>query len=121
VKIKIEVEVSDQRAGDLLCSAFEGGSNYWYFIEQVSPSSAGAYYHEKPFDHNGWVKIRTLEHEEVNGQLEWLLDRAACERGLTLMAEKYPTHWSDFISENDDATTGDVYLQCCIFGEVVYG
>jgi hypothetical protein len=27
------VEISENRIADLLCSAFEGGSNYWYVIE----------------------------------------------------------------------------------------
>jgi hypothetical protein len=25
------------------------------------------------------------------------------------------------LNENDDADTGDVFLQLCLFGEVVYG
>jgi hypothetical protein len=45
---------------------------------------------------------------------------AAIKSGLKVMAEKYPHHWQDFVSENDDAITGDVFLQCCLFGEIVY-
>jgi hypothetical protein len=37
------------------------------------------------------------------------------------MADKYPRHIADILSENDDATTGDVFLQLCLFGDVVYG
>jgi hypothetical protein len=48
------------------------------------------------------------------------LDMAAIKNGLKVMAEKYPHHWQDFVSENDDAITGDVFLQCCLFGEIVY-
>jgi hypothetical protein len=40
---------------------------------------------------------------------------------LALMAEKEPRHFGDFMGENDDATTSDVFLQLCLFGEVVYG
>jgi len=25
------------------------------------------------------------------------------------------------LSDNDDDGTGDVFLQCCLFGEIVYG
>jgi len=38
-----------------------------------------------------------------------------------VMHDDYPSHYGDAISENDDAGTGDVYLQCCLFGEVIYG
>jgi len=37
------------------------------------------------------------------------------------MAEKYPRHFHNFLEENDDAETGDVFIQCCLFGEIVYG
>jgi hypothetical protein len=37
------------------------------------------------------------------------------------MVEKYPRHYADFKDGDEDASTGDVFLQCCIFGEVVYG
>ena len=42
-------------------------------------------------------------------------------RGLEVMADKYPNHFGDAIAGNDDATTGDVFLQCCVFGDVLYG
>lgn len=37
------------------------------------------------------------------------------------MQEKYPQHWADIINESDDANTADVFLQCVVFGEVIYG
>lgn len=52
---------------------------------------------------------------------EYRLDRAALLRGSDLMAEKFPHHFANVITENADAETGDVYLQCCLFGGIVYG
>jgi hypothetical protein len=37
------------------------------------------------------------------------------------MAQAYTRHFADFINQNDDAITGDVFLQCCLLGEVLYG
>jgi hypothetical protein len=34
---------------------------------------------------------------------------------------QYRSHFGDMIGETGDATTGDVFLQCCLLGEVVYG
>jgi hypothetical protein len=48
------------------------------------------------------------------------LDLSSLARGLEEMATKYPRHFADFVNENTDEITADVYLQCCLFGEVVY-
>ena len=37
------------------------------------------------------------------------------------MAKKFPKCFADFLTENDDAETADVLLQCALFGEVRYG
>jgi hypothetical protein len=49
------------------------------------------------------------------------LGKSEIEKGLSLMAEAYSKHFSDFIEENDDADTADTFLQLCLFGEVVFG
>lgn len=43
------------------------------------------------------------------------------KKGLELMRDEYPRHWADLAEEEDDAITGDVFLQLAVFGEVVYG
>ena len=43
------------------------------------------------------------------------------KKGLAIMADKYPKHMNDMINENFDAITGDVLLQCIVFGDVIYG
>ncbi len=121
IKVTIEYEITAQRIQDLLCGAIEGGSNYW--IEQctdltypegktradfkypyIEVPMAGGSYMVKPIEGGKPVK----------------LDREAIMRGLQLMAEKEPGYWSDFITENDDAITGDIFLQCALFGEVLF-
>ena len=46
---------------------------------------------------------------------------ADVEKGLKLMQEQYPHHFADLVEEEDDAITGDVWLQLAVFGEVIYG
>lgn len=41
--------------------------------------------------------------------------------GLTVMAEKYPGHFADLMSEDGDAITDDCFIQCVLYGEAVYG
>ncbi len=64
-------------------------------------------------------RVILIEHDDEDE--EHILDRAALHRGIKTMAEKFPRHWADFISENDDAITGDVFVQCCLFGDIIYG
>jgi|SRR6185369_4028355 len=128
-----------ERIRGLLCSAFEGGSNYWYRIEKANfPEGRSAadykeggdgqdgkwYWHWSqlvPTHEGGSLIVTNSFGDEIGGKKQWTLDLDAIKRGLQIMAEKYPRHYGNFIAENDDADTGDVFLQCCLFGELVYG
>jgi hypothetical protein len=135
--MKIETEVSLERIGDLLCSAFEGGSNYWYRIEKFVPPPGGVSYSwgqglgggkifrhiSYPLSEGGGLFVTDIPDGD-EGELPRkgkLLDLNALRSGLAVMANGYPRHYADVLTENDDATTGDVFLQCCLFGRVVYG
>lgn len=117
-------QIPDERIQDLLCCALEGGSNYWYLITafnypkgQTKESLGIEFQHlELPF-RGGSITVADAEDPSVVR----ILDREAIARGLTAMEEKRPREWADFIGENEDAETGDVFLQLCLFGEVVYG
>jgi hypothetical protein len=41
-------------------------------------------------------------------------------RGLEDLATKYPRTFAGSVNEDTDATTADVLLQCCLFGELIY-
>lgn len=128
---KVEREISAEDVSNLICSAFEGGgARYWCRImdyrepKVIRPVHAG----EKVYPHNdypllegGAVICRLLEEETDKKYKPLVLDREAIQRGLTLMAQKYPRHWGDFLSENSDANTGDAFVQLCLLGDLVYG
>jgi len=120
--MKIEIEVSDEIISNLLCSAFEGGSNYWIASTKTVEAPSGHFDRTTtPLEPGGKV-IVTLDEEHTKGAgVTYVLDRDAIARGLAAMREKAPKHFGDVLAENDDATTGDLFLQCCLFGEVVYG
>lgn len=121
----IKVNIEDKRISDLLCNAFEGGSNYWYWIEsynypegQTGEGLNLKYPHlDLPLVEGGSLTISDQE----GVMPDKILDKAAILRGLTIMAEKWPKPFADFMTENDDAETGDVFLQCALYGEVIFG
>lgn len=125
----VNMQIADQRLKDLLCCALEGGSNYWYKIERFNyPQGQNQqtmpleFRHlELPFVTGGSLTISDdsiCDQGSVEG--EHTLDHDAMLRGLEVMREKYIKHYDDFMTGNEDADTGDVFLQCALFGEVVY-
>ena len=127
---KVEIEVSKERVGDLLCSAFEGGSNYWYMIEEfikppvvVQHTGLGEVFRhlDYPLSEGGALMVSDSKAANPGEAKTTRLDWPRLLEGLKIMAEKYPRHYGDWLAENDDADTGDVFLQCCVLGDVVYG
>lgn len=113
----------DEDLKSLLCSAFEGGSNYWIDSVELSkkPSKSYDWLHEVPFDTKGELKI-ALSKEGKGSLIEFhFLNLSKIQKGIEIMHNKYPRHYADFISENADAITADVFLQCCLFGETIFG
>lgn len=126
------VEVTNDRVLDLLVTAFEGGSNYW-IQEVISNPPAGTKYEDfksggkhEPDEYYPAYQILPF----VGGSLtiidnedgtKYCLNSTAIKDGLQLMASKYPRHWENFIDNNDDAETADVFLQCATMGDVVFG
>ncbi len=119
----------------LLCSAFEGGSNYWYMIEgEVLPPkftiedfSKGGKAQPKG-DYWHWAELiptvpgcALLVSAPGEFDTPVALNLAALRRAEEIMREKYPRHWADAKEENGDAITGDVFLQCALYGEVIFG
>ena len=127
--MKIDIDVPDEKIAYALCSAFEGGINYWakrYETHCGDVTTAAKpwgdeytpYYVSFPFTPGASVSIEVEEGDKKPR----LLTRESLAAGLKVMAEKYPKHFGDLLSEsNQDATTGDVLVQCAVFGEIVYG
>ena len=121
---------------DMLVGAFEGGSNYWIReIDFIKPKDSDLYQHsfklhgeekvvykhvQYPMSVGGAVKIIIREDDGTAGEIV-ILDIGAIKKGIAVMAEKYPRHYGDMLGDNHDADTADVFLQCCVFGEIVFG
>lgn len=128
ITVLVNIKLDD--IANLLCSAFEGGSNYWYMIvEQTQPeeytfrtSKKQIFPHiDFPLNPGGSLKITTLEKDKIGGKRFWYLNLETIKDGMQTFLEDYPLHFADFVSGDSDAITGDVFLQCCLFGKVIYG
>lgn len=122
--------LTDEQISDVLCSALEGGSNHWYLIDDfVVPTTwefdsepkrprSGHWPHDYPLNPGGALMISSPEDPDQGIKR---LDAEAIQRGLAVLAEKYPHHLLDLLEETGDAYTGDALLQCSLFGDIVYG
>lgn len=114
--------ISLERIADLLICALEGGSNYWITSLEIGkgastsePKKIGDY-PQYAIEQDGW-SITLYGKNLALGSL-MLLNLIA---GLRLMATQHPRHFLNFLAEDEDAETGDVFLQLATFGEVIYG
>lgn len=130
ITVLVTHEIDEQRVRDLLCSAWEGGSSYWCRLKETDiPPTAKPliaaepemYSHIYPFIPGVTVTLEDTTGEDSGHGNEWTLTREKLVDGLQVMATKYPRHFNNFMEEDDDAETGDVFLQCCLFGEIVFG
>lgn len=131
--VKITQNIPLNRISDLIIDALEGGSNYWYMItKEIKPivwefeNDNGERFKEMgkhwiqdyPLNPNGALIIDSIEDEEYKAMR---LDLDAIKKGLQIMAEKDPQEFGNFLAEEEDGNTADVFLQCCLLGDVIYG
>lgn len=144
--VTVEVHVTPEQIANLLVSAFEGGSNYWYEITkfgkpkvfdtfcgltlaqlQKTGEVAGnkgpkIFPHvDYPMSTGGYLLIKQTVDEGGPGVRKFTWTSIA--RGLRDMAasETYQHHFLDILKDETDATTADVFLQFCLYSDVLFG
>lgn len=124
----LQEAVLDQKREDMLVSALEGGSNYWYWINDESYEIIEAFNRDNdtPFSIAMWLAIKggkSIKIHDIENKKELLgeINLTSIRKGEELMLREQPKHFADIISESDDATTADVWFQYCVMGKIVYG
>lgn len=126
--MRANVEVSEDEIENLIVSALEGGSNYWYqIVRQREPrkflfrsDAKKIFSHiDYPMNPGGSLTIRSTEEPERAART---LSLTTIKRGVKALAasKEYRHHFTDILKEDTDQTTGDVFLQFCLYGEVLY-
>jgi len=119
----VTFKVPEQRIKDLICCGMESGGYGSFQIvgydpENISDHNACEYPHiDAPFL-GGAVLMKDKYGDEPT---VYRFDLEAVKRGLTIMGAKYPRQMTELVMEDEDAETGDVFLQCALLGEAIYG
>lgn len=125
------VSLTDDQRESLLCSALEGGSNYWYSIDEPSGNKLKAFVKQKALRSDGtfvgkmFAAVKAGHAVQVNeletGKKLGIFSLESIRKGEGLMISNHIEHFCDVLSGNDDAITGDVWFQLCVMGEIIYG
>lgn len=131
----IAIDVPHNKIQSAFISCFEGGFSPWLatsgplgpaLLFSTTPRQrdvvwwgstnmfAGDYVFDVHFDLEGDADEGAFR----GGRAIWASD---VKEGLEIMAAKYPKHFAAMIAGQGDAITGDVFVQCVIFGKVIYG
>lgn len=114
------IQIDAQKIADQIISAIEGGSGYW--LEGFIPTpETRALAQERPWYACPQVWSGNFEVKcDVEGEAK-LFKPENIQAGLEYLAAKYPDRIAEIVNESGDAETADVFLQACLFKDVVYG
>jgi len=147
LQVEMKVNLPIESVEEVLITAMEGGSNYWYYMDEQKKSSDWLEEQIKVGNlkrneslHFKWLDgliqgspypIKIYDIEEVYENEE---DLEQCEpigtltmdkikEGLKLAQTEYPKFYNQHFPEynNGDTTSADVIFQLIALGEIVYG
>ena len=117
--MKIEIEIPDQDIIDILTTALEGGSNYWYYLPDLSMlADSDEYLEDRIFNAcvaGGSIPVHGIETDEYLGEIN--LENII--RGIKLFIKIGTSEHT--LDPTMDANDADILFQYTVMGEVVYG
>ena len=122
---KFTVRVSNEDIDDIVCTALEGGINYWCCDAEVVGEYLGEWASDQ-ISRGGTLKLYDIESDDV-----WTLDKAKLLNGISLAITNgflLEYEWAKFENEiitidtcQIDAEVADAIIQYALFGELVFG
>lgn len=142
--MEITVKIPPRRIADLMVTAIECNNmtRAWCgglflsgpYKEEDLITSEHVVWYDNPRLYEGDFELEVIEivdegedfHDDDGEFIESNIKRhkvtqADFAEGFRLMSEKHGHHAGDFMNENEDAITADVFLQLVTLKEVVYG
>ena len=130
--IAVGFSIDYEKFEDLIVTALEGGINYWAdFPDQeydaIRKWSKNNGISEEPFSKKfskyiwSGYSVSVIDADEPDdGEIGQISLEIIKNEGWQLFSEQ-TEHFFDFINDNADAITADVWFQCCSLRGVVYG
>ena len=140
ITVEIDVQITDEDIDDIMCSALEGGINYWCHKAEVVGDYLGEYASEQISKGGELMLYDSYEEDEEGHSKKYLLTKEKFIEGIRLGITKNlitaiepttVTEKSGRIVKTEnvyrletgdiDANDADLIVQFAIFGDVVYG
>jgi hypothetical protein len=120
-------EISYNLFENILVTALEGGSNYWYTLDLTDLGEERNKYLNEPLSVRIskmiWydrINLRVMDAEEEDvllGEVNIATIKTAFEK----ICSQYPETYLNLIQENFDADDADVFFQIATMGEITFG
>lgn len=125
-KMNVEVTITEEMIENIIVGALEGGSNYWYMLgegipprdEEGTPMSVRI---SRKIVEDPDFKLPIYDAEDEDGDPIGHLTQEGMLNAFKIVSEKYPWHYQNMMTECGDADTDDVFFQCAVLGDIVYG
>ena len=123
ITITQKITITDQDIDDIVCTALEGGINYWCDNVEVNGDYLGQYASDQ-ISRNGQLKFYVSD--PVNDTDMFVMDKEMLLNGIRMYLEN-PNAPYDIIDNtsidtcNVDADVADMIIQYALFDEIVFG
>ncbi len=122
---KFTIRVSNEDIDDIVCTALEGGINYWCNSAEVEGEYLGEFASDQ-ISRGGTLKLYDAESDDV-----WLLDKPKLLNGISKAITNgflLEYEWAKFDNEiitldtcQIDAEVADAIIQYALFGKIIFG
>lgn len=125
MQVTIIKQIESTTFEDIIVTALEGGSNYWYLIKDeighpkgTPPSTyiADKLWNDKKYNLNIW----DAEYEDED-QLLGVITHQSCQDAFDLMALNHHDALNNILTDNYDANDADIFFQLAVMGEITFG
>lgn len=123
---KVTTEIKTSLINDVLITALEGGSNYWYFINEHEAETPENFKRDPEMHYEFLDKVYQggslpVYDAEDNSELHGTLTIESIQKGLNILAKDHETNMYNISTEDYDAHDADVFFQLCVLGEITFG
>ena len=122
MKVNVQLDIEYQKLIDLVITGLEGGTYSSFELTDDGTEYYKAINNEQKQEAFAAVEVvdRFADGEEAASPPTHLTDEVLF-KGLQIFSKKYPQVFAQFWSDNYDVITADVFLQCAVFGDCIYG
>jgi hypothetical protein len=111
--------ITYRKITDQIVAAIEGGSAYWmskFWPKDPIQTSVVPWYDDEKI----WAGNFNIEVTDDEGT-KHAFTPEKLKAGLQWLANNHLWRIEQIVKENGDAETGDVFIQACVVGDIVYG